>query len=117
MPHNGNGAVPSPPPRKPRKPGPRRAYNRKSALTQALDARDIAADCMVKLPTLTGEALEQEALRVRALRDAGTLWDTACDRARVLQRKGLPKSVPADNDPTAKAQRQSRTLPKPTPSQ
>lgn len=102
-------------PRSVAKQGPRSGVHRLSPLTQALDQRDFAFTQAKALNALPPATTTLEArLRAQTLKDLNTVWDTSCDRAMILQGKGKPKSVPARNDPEAKAKAKRKTFAPPT---
>lgn len=77
-------------------------------LTQAYEFREFASVTAHAIMTATGEALETEALRARALRDANTVWQTSQDESRVCRGVGKPKSVTARNDSSKQAHKAKR---------
>lgn len=100
---------PSPPPRK-----GKAGINRPSALTQALDLRDFAAASALDLQSCSTPDLNAKVTRARALRDLTSVWDIACDRARVLRGKPMPGSLRPE--PVSKSKRRlPSVLPEPVP--
>jgi hypothetical protein len=95
------------PPKRTRKPG----FNRPSALTQALDMRDKAAELAIDIANAQADTLADKRARAQGLRDCNTVWDTSCDRARVLRGKPMPGSLKPESP---KAKRRVASVVEPT---
>jgi len=81
---------------------PEQTRHHSVGLTQAYEFREFASITAHAIMTATGEQLETEALRARALRDANTVWQTSQDESRVCRGVGKPKGVTARNDASRK---------------
>ncbi len=105
-------AVIEPPERSEPKPGPRRAINRHSRLTQALDIQDILTSA-VKALKRDLEVETDKDTRTRllvAIASAGRSWQGLQGEVSALRGQGRPKPVEARNAQPRKASRVSGPL-------
>jgi len=95
--------IPSPERSQP-KPGPRRAINRHSRLTQALDLQDILTSVAKSLKCdLDHESdPDKRARLVVAIASSGRSWQGLQGEVMALRGQGKPKTVEARNAHTAK---------------
>jgi len=84
-------------------------------LMEAYEFRAFASKTAHAIMQAEGEALEAEALRARALRDANVVWQAAQDESRVCRGVGKPKGVTAKNDPARQSNASKRKPAVPVP--
>ena len=99
--------------RSPPKRGPRCGMNRPSALTQALDMRDLAAKLALEIGNTDANTLADKRARAQGYRDLNTVWDNCCERCRVLRQVPLPGSLKPE--PKSKATRRPPQPAEPEP--
>jgi hypothetical protein len=77
-------------------------------LTQAYELRDLAHREAIAIEQEQVSGLKDRIARAKALQALGNLWLVTTERIRIFRQRGLPKNVPAVNDPARQREKRRR---------